>query len=129
MIKDENLQLIASTYLVKNVNGETSKNLYKILTKSYELQYLKYAEIIHQQFIEQKTLLKELCYQKHQEAVSYQMNGHSSKTSMNGKAKFDSTNYNSTSSGGSVNGHSSRQKDHSLHVAHEKFHKKSDKKY
>lgn len=128
MIKDENLQLIANTSFIKNVNAETSKNLYKILTKSYELQYLKYAEVIHQQFIEQRALLNELCYQQHQEAVSYQMNGHSSKPSMNGKAKFDSTNYNSTSSGGSVNGHSSRQKNLSSHAAHEKFQKKSDKK-
>lgn len=96
--------------------------------KSYEVQYLKYAEIINHQFIEQRVLLNELCFQQHQEAVTYQVNGKSTKQSMNGKAKLDSAYYNSTSSGGSLNGHNPRQKNPSHHVSNEKFQKKSDKK-
>jgi len=72
---------------------------------------MKFAEKIQNQLIEQSTLLGELYQrQKHPETNSSRFIDTSSKQSMDIKTKFDTTNYNSTSSGGSLNGHSSRQR-------------------
>jgi hypothetical protein len=47
---------------------------------------------------------------------------------MNGKNKYDSTHYYSTSSGGSLNGHTSIQKNRSEQIAHERMSKRAEKK-
>jgi hypothetical protein len=72
---------------------------------------MKFAEKIQNQLVEKSTLLGELYQrQKYPETSSSRFIDTISKHSMDIKTKLDTTNYNSTSSGGSLNGHSSRQK-------------------
>lgn len=73
--------------------------------------------------------MEEVCYQQQlPKPSSYHLNGNNSKHSMNGKNKYDSTNYYSTSSGGSLNGHTSIQKNRSEQIAYERMSKRAEKK-
>lgn len=74
--------------------------------KSYEVQYVRFAEKINNQLIEQSNLLNEVYErqknQKNNLLISFETN---SKIYSTKNKKFDQNKYNSTSSGGSLNGH------------------------
>jgi hypothetical protein len=72
--------------------------------------------------------MEEVCQQQMPKSSSYRLNGNNSRHSMNGKNKYDSTHYYSTSSGGSLNGHTSIQKNRSEQIAHQKMSKTAEKK-
>ena len=74
--------------------------------QSYEVQYIKFAEKINNQLIEQSNLLNEVYErQKNQKDNSSGSIETNSKIFSTHNKNFDQKNYNSTSSGGSLNGH------------------------